>query len=218
MKRTEESPAVIFGVRTLDSESGEREMLHSAIRRRKTRVAQLWRTMFYMVGGGLLFSAMAYLSAEAKRPLAEGNAPLDSLQPFYGVWEGTLRLSTPAGEVVSYSQQRRTYIMGAGRSQQFEFATVDRGGRLYSRSTGIQEEAEQGLLRTEESNNTITRLRGARDAEGAITWVVEGSNSTTLIREWVDGQTLYIEGVTVQEGGSTRLLTMSGRLKKQILR
>ncbi len=178
-----------------------------------------WRRLLVFALGGLLLLLLMNMQATQMRERASiQSAALSQDNPFApwgGKWAGSIQTSTPEGSIIAQVHATRVFGDWDGVSQLLIWDEAQAGGPNIERR-GTQEIIGRQILRSVSGgpggNETFT---GRMEEGGTLTWTNDTDKYLTLIREWVDGSTYYVEGFSLQKGEKAAIVYHSGRLRRE---
>ncbi len=177
-----------------------------------------WRRLLVFAGGGALLLLLMLSAADRMRERAAlQSVGLMQESPYavwVGEWVGSLKTSAPDGTVVAQVRSTRRFGEFDGASQKLEWREARATGVPLNRP-GQQTMEGRLLVRTIRAEAGQEVFRGRLDDSGTITWTSETPEGLTLLREWVDGETYYVEGFSLQKGVADSIVYHSGRLRRE---
>jgi len=176
-----------------------------------------WRRLLVFAGGGLVLLLLMLSISNRMRDRAELAAiGLNQDTPFsawVGDWNGSIQTSDTDGNVVAHETVTRRFGPFDGLTQSVVWSEARASGPAVDRH-GTQEYDQRVLLRSVAGDSGPETYAGRVDVGGTITWTRESDKHLTLIREWIDDSTYYIEGFTVNKGQREAVVYHSGRLRR----
>lgn len=177
-----------------------------------------WRRLLVFAGGGALLMLLMISAADRMRAKAAlQSVGLMQESPYTlwtGEWIGSLKTSAPDGTVVAQVRSTRNFGAYDGATQLVEWREARATGVPLRRS-GQQTLDGRMLVRTISGDAGQEVYHGQIDDSGTITWTNDTPEGLTLLREWVDGETYYVEGFSLQKGVPEGIVYHSGRLRRE---
>ncbi|MDX2176992.1 MAG: hypothetical protein SF028_11045 [Candidatus Sumerlaeia bacterium] len=171
------------------------------------------RAVVYATGGllaMLMLWSLSHHDGSGTRGTPSAGEPFSA---WNGSFSGTLQSTTAAGDVVAQSHVTRTFRVEQQDRAVLEFReSVAAGSPLVFLGTQVQKSGV--VTRTLIRDGAQEVIEGRIDSEGIISWRRDTERDLTFLREWIVGETLYVEGFSLRKGIPDSTLYHAGRLRR----